>query len=90
MNWFSNVVFISGSNEGMFTGITMKLINESEDFKAWLKKILPAFQINDIYLDEVAPEFPFGNIKTDDDNLKIYSARFRILQKIKKYFLLES
>ncbi|MER1979360.1 hypothetical protein KHU12_25925, partial [Pseudocitrobacter faecalis] len=44
----------------VFAGITMKLINESEDFKAWLKKILPAFQINDIYLDEVAPEFPFG------------------------------
>ncbi len=70
VNWSSYVVFISGSNEGRFTGITMKLINECEDFNAWLKKILPAVQINDIYLDEVAPEFPFGNIKTDDDNLK--------------------
>ena len=44
VNWFNNIVFLSGSNEGMFTAITMKLINESEDFKAWLKKILPAFQ----------------------------------------------
>ncbi|MBD3717461.1 hypothetical protein IE994_22980 [Enterobacter hormaechei] len=45
------------------------------------KKILPAFQINDIYLDEVAPDFPFGNIKTDDDNLKIYLVQYKILQK---------
>lgn len=45
MNWFSNVVFLSGSNEGMFTGITMKLINESEDFKAWLKKYYQPFRL---------------------------------------------
>ncbi|MBJ5445299.1 ATP-binding protein, partial [Salmonella enterica subsp. enterica serovar Derby] len=81
VNWFSNVVFLSGSNEGMFTGITIKLINESNDFKLWLKKILPAFQINDIYLDEVASDFPFGNVKTDDDNLK---SLFNSIQKIAK------
>ncbi|MEF4314812.1 ATP-binding protein, partial [Escherichia coli] len=88
VNWFSNVVFLSGSNEGMFTGITMKLINESEDFKAWLKKILPAFQINDIYLDEVAPEFPFGNIKTDDDNLKNLFSSIQNFAKNQKVFSL--
>ncbi|MEP9199340.1 hypothetical protein ABKU57_23310, partial (plasmid) [Enterobacter kobei] len=59
VNWFNNIVFLSGSNEGMFTAITMKLINESEDFKDWLKKILPELQINDIYIDVVAADFQF-------------------------------
>ena len=88
VNWFNNIVFLSGSNEGMFTAITMKLINESEDFKAWLKKILPAFQINDIYLDEVAPDFPFGNIKTDDDNLKNLFSSIQNFAKNQKVFSL--
>ncbi|WP_181961280.1 AAA family ATPase, partial [Klebsiella pneumoniae] len=67
VDWFRNIVVISGSNEGAFTGITLHLINESPDFKLWLKKILPSFQISDIYLDEVAPDIPFNDIKTDDD-----------------------
>ena len=44
IEWFNNIEFLSGSNEGMFTNVTMQLINESDDFKIWLKKILPAFQ----------------------------------------------
>lgn len=84
VNWFNSIVFLSGSNEGMFTGITIKLINESEDFKVWLKKILPAFQISDITIDEVAPEFPFGNIKTDDDNLRNLFSSIQDFTKNKK------
>lgn len=88
VNWFGNIVFLSGSNEGMFTSVTMKLINESEDFKSWIKKILPAFQIKDIYLDEVAPDFPFGNIKTDDDNLKNLFSSIQNFTKSKKAYSL--
>ncbi len=53
------------------------------------KKILPAFQINDIYLDEVAPDFPFGNIKTDDDNLKNLFSSIQNFAKTRRFFLLE-
>ncbi|ECY4969750.1 hypothetical protein CGB40_22755 [Salmonella enterica subsp. enterica serovar Mbandaka] len=88
IEWFNNIEFLSGSNEGMFTNVTMQLINESDDFKIWLKKILPAFQINDIYLDEIAPEFPFGNIKTDDDNLKNLFSSIQNFAKDKKMFSL--
>lgn len=84
VNWFNSIVVISGSNEAAFTGITLKLINESNDFKLWLRKILPAFQINDIYVDEVAPDLPFNDIKTDDDNLKNLFSAIQNLAKTQK------
>lgn len=86
VDWFRNIVVISGSNEGAFTGITLSLINESPDFKLWLKKILPSFQISDIYLDEVAPDIPFNDIKTDDDNLKSLFSSIQNLAKTQKMF----
>ncbi|EHA2852421.1 ATP-binding protein, partial [Escherichia coli] len=86
VDWFRNIVVISGSNEGAFTGITLHLINESPDFKLWLKKILPSFQISDIYLDEVAPDIPFNDIKTDDDNLKSLFSSIQNLAKTQKMF----
>ncbi|EOC1429088.1 ATP-binding protein [Cronobacter dublinensis] len=88
VNWFSDIAVISGSNESAFTAITLKLINESSDFKSWIKKILPAFQISDIYLDEVAPELPFNDIKTDDDNLKNLFSSIANLAKTQKMFSL--
>lgn len=86
VNWFNDISIISGSNEGAFTAITLKLINESNDFKLWIKKILPAFQISDIYLDEVAHDLPFNDVKTDDENLKNLFKSLENLAKSQKAF----
>lgn len=89
VNWFGGLVVLSGVDEGMFSGITMKLLEESADFKIWLMKILATFQINDIFIDEVVPNFPFGNIKTDDNDIKALFSSIQNFAKSKKTFSLK-
>ncbi|MFV8869114.1 AAA family ATPase [Serratia fonticola] len=86
VNWFGKISVLSGIDENKFSGITHELLSESEDFKIWLKKILSSFQINDVFLDEITPEFPFGNIKTEDDNIKNLFNSLNIYAKSKKIF----
>lgn len=86
VDWFKNIVVLSGAHEEMFSAITVKLLNESDDFKIWLKKILPAFQINDIFLEEFEGDAPFNDIKTNDNNLLEFFSSIKKLTKNHKIF----
>lgn len=84
--WFSNVNVISGITEGNLMPYSLNLIRNNPDFNLWLKNILRSFQISDINIEETEQDFPFDQIKSNDENLSnLFSSLKNITQKQKSF-----